>query len=92
MRQQGLFESTDEFPAGMRHEPALISPDEEQDVAGPPTKAAIQGVRVSRVSRERGAAFFGWRYSFDGSGLQEAAEIPNFLLPVRVGHCDGHCK
>jgi hypothetical protein len=32
---------------------------------------------------KRGVVSFGWRYNFNGSGLQEAAEIPDFLLPVR---------
>jgi hypothetical protein len=32
--QTDLFKSTDELPAGMRYEPALISPDEEQDLVG----------------------------------------------------------
>ena len=32
---------------------------------------------------KRETVSFGWSYRFDGSGLGEAAPIPDWLLPVR---------
>lgn len=32
---------------------------------------------------KRRVVSFGWRYNFDGTGLQETTNIPEFLFPVR---------
>ena len=81
--QTDLFKSTDELPAGMRYEPALISPDEEHDLVGRLGKQPFKEFEFHGFLGKRRVVSFGWRYNFDGSGLQEAAEIPDFLLPIR---------
>lgn len=83
MMQKDLFESTDELPGGMRYEPALICPDEEEDLLRHLRRQAFQEFEFHGFRGKRRVVSFGWRYNFDGSGLREAAEIPDFLLPAR---------
>ena len=64
--QKDLFESTDELPAGMRYEPALISPDEEQDLVGHLGKQPFK--EFDGFLGKRRVVSFGWRYNFNGSG------------------------
>lgn len=33
---------------------------------------------------KREVVCFGWRYDFNGGNLQQARDIPDFLLPVRA--------
>jgi alkylated DNA repair dioxygenase AlkB len=72
-----------ELPEGFRYRPDLISEDEErvlvEHIAGLPLKEfEFQG-----FLGKRRIVSFGWRYDFNGGGLQQTEDMPAFLLPVR---------
>jgi alkylated DNA repair dioxygenase AlkB len=83
LRQGELFESATALPQGMRYAPELIRADEERGL--------IEGVRALPFKEfefhgflgKRRVVSFGWRYDFNGGGLQKGAALPEFLLPVR---------
>src|SRR3954465_2970365 len=71
------------LPQGFRYRPDFISEDEErmlvEHIAGLPLKEfEFQG-----FLGKRRILLFGWRYDFNGRGLQQTEDMPAFLLPVR---------
>ena len=71
------------LPAGFKYQPDLISKETErtlvEQIAGLPLKEfEFQGF----LGRRR-IVSFGWRYDFNGGGLQRTEDLPTFLLPVR---------
>lgn len=80
--QLKLFEQPQKFPDGFRYQPGILSPSEERTlvshISGLPFKAfEFQGFRGKRR-----IVSFGWRYDFNGGGLQRTEDIPAFLLPL----------
>ena len=71
------------LPEGVGYFDDVITPGEErraiENIAGMELKPfAFQG-----FEGKRRVASFGWRYDFNGGGLQRAGEIPEFLQPLR---------
>lgn len=71
------------LPAGFKYQPDLISKETErtlvEQIAGLPLKEfEFQG-----FLGKRRIVSFGWRYDFNGGGLQRTEDLPTFLLPVR---------
>jgi alkylated DNA repair dioxygenase AlkB len=71
------------LPAGFKYQPDLISKETErtlvEQIAGLPLKEfEFQG-----FLGKRRIVSFGWRYDFNGGGLQKTEDLPTFLLPVR---------
>src|SRR5690348_11657218 len=46
--------------------------------------ASFQRIRVPGLSGQETGGSFGWRYDFSRRELQQADEIPDFLLHLRV--------
>jgi alkylated DNA repair dioxygenase AlkB len=81
--QPDLFADPDALPQGFKYEPNVISADQERrlvdDLAGLPFKEfEFQGFLGKRRT-----VSYGWRYDFNGGGLQRTDDMPRFLLPVR---------
>jgi len=76
-----LFEGT--LPAGFRYKPALISPDEEPLLVEHIASLPLKEFEFQGFLGKRRVASFGWRYDFNGGGLEKTDEIPSFLIPVR---------
>src|SRR5262249_37812045 len=81
--QRDLFEAPDELPAGMRYAPGLISPTEEHELVREVAALPFREFEFHGFLGRRRTVAFGWRYDFNGGGLQQTGEIPEFLLPVR---------
>ena len=89
-----LFESDasrEQLPAGFRYQPDLISPDEEQQLARKIEKLPLKEFEFHGFEGKRRVVSFGWRYDFSERQLQNADEIPSFLLPLRdrAAECAG---
>ena len=82
-RQPDLFEVPDALPQGMRYQAELISPDEEQALVAELARLPFREFEFHGFTGRRRTVSFGWRYDFNGGGLQQAGDIPGFLLPVR---------
>jgi alkylated DNA repair dioxygenase AlkB len=81
--QPSLFEPVPRLPAGFSYRPELLSAGEEralvQAMAGLPFKEfAFRG-----YLGKRRVVSYGWRYDYNGAGLQKSDGMPAFLLPLR---------
>jgi alkylated DNA repair dioxygenase AlkB len=82
--QLKLFTAATELPEGFRYEPGVISPDSEvillEQIQGLPFREfEFQGY----VGKRR-VVSYGWRYDFNERALQQADDIPDFLLSLRA--------
>lgn len=82
-KQPDLFEQPGALPEGMRYAAALISPAEEQALLAELPRLPFREFQFHVFLGKRRTVSFGWRYDFNGGGLQQAGEMPAFLLPVR---------
>jgi len=81
--QGDLFGAPGGLPEGMRYAPDVIAPGEEQALAAAVARLPFRAFEFHGFLGRRRTVSFGWRYDFDGSGLQQASRIPDFLVPVR---------
>ena len=79
------FLETDGRPEGLRYREGFLSAAEEQDLLARMAALPFRPFEYQGFLGRRETVSFGWAYRFDGSGLAEAAPIPDWLLPVRAG-------
>jgi len=77
-----LFGLSD-YPAGFRYLPELIGGSEERQLLDQMAKLEFAPFRFQGFEGKRRVVSFGWRYDFNGGGLQKTDDMPAFLLPVR---------
>lgn len=70
-------------PEGLRYEAGFLSEPEEQALVAHITALPFKPFAYQGFFGKRETVSFGWSYRFDGSGLAEAAPIPDWLLPIR---------
>jgi alkylated DNA repair dioxygenase AlkB len=78
-----LFEKVSSFPPGFRYQPELISDVEEQRLLQELEKLHFKPFEFHGFTGRRQIDSFGWRYDFNGGGLQKTEDLPDFLLAVR---------
>lgn len=83
LKQGDLFEPEVPLPQGMRYAAELVPADEEQALLTELGTLPFKEFEFHGFLGKRRTVSFGWRYDFNGRGLQEAGDIPSFLLPVR---------
>jgi alkylated DNA repair dioxygenase AlkB len=71
------------MPEGFRYAPDLIGADEEARLVAAFADLPFREFEFHGFLGKRRVAGFGFRYDYNGGGLQEAAPIPAFLLPLR---------
>jgi alkylated DNA repair dioxygenase AlkB len=81
--QADLFERSPDLPEGMRYAPELISPGEERALLEKLPALPFKEFEFHGFLGKRRTVSFGWHYDFNGGGLKQAGELPNFLLPLR---------
>jgi len=83
MDQLSFFE-TDGGPEGLLYQAAFLSLAEEQELLARMTALPFRPFEFQGFLGKRETVSFGYAYRFDGTGLAEAAPIPDWLLPVRA--------
>lgn len=78
-----LFGAAGAVPEGLRYWPELISPSEERALLKRFAELPFQPFEFHGFLGRRRVVSFGFQYPFDGSGLAEAAPIPDWLMPLR---------
>jgi alkylated DNA repair dioxygenase AlkB len=79
-----LFDSPPSMlPAGFRYQSNLISKDEERRLAAHIAALPLKEFEFQGFLGKRRIVSFGWRYDFNGGGLQKTEDMPAFLLSVR---------
>ncbi|HEY7811245.1 MAG TPA: alpha-ketoglutarate-dependent dioxygenase AlkB [Allosphingosinicella sp.] len=71
------------LPEGLRYQPELITAEEEQALAARLAELPFKAFEFQGFLGNRRTVSFGLHYEFNGSGLQETEEMPDWLLPVR---------
>jgi alkylated DNA repair dioxygenase AlkB len=84
LTQPSLFEpDAPPLPEGMAYRPELMTPAEETRLAALMAELPFAPFQFHGFEGNRRTISYGWHYAFDGSGLREAAAIPDWLLPLR---------
>jgi alkylated DNA repair dioxygenase AlkB len=81
--QDDLFESVPDLPQGMRYLPALISAGEEGALLQKLPALTFKEFEFQGFLGKRRTVSFGWHYDFNGGGLKQAGQLPEFLMPLR---------
>src|SRR5262249_6801621 len=82
--QGDLFGGAGALPDGMRYAAELIPVEEESALLDTLCDLPFREFEFHGFTGRRRTVSFGWRYDFNGGGLQQAGEMPGFLLPVRA--------
>lgn len=82
--QPTLFDAAPtRLPEGFRYQPDLLTPDEEAEIVPNVKELPFRNLEFHGYVGTRRVVSFGWRYDFDDRELTKAADIPEFLVPVR---------
>ncbi len=81
--QADLFERVPDLPEGMRYAPELISPSDERALLEKLPALPFKEFEFHGFIGKRRTVSFGWHYDFNGAGLKQAGDLPEFLLPLR---------
>jgi len=73
-----------DLPEGLVYAPDFLTEAEEAALAGRMDALDFKPFEFHGFLGRRQTVSFGWSYRFDGSGLGEAAPIPDWLHPVRA--------
>jgi alkylated DNA repair dioxygenase AlkB len=83
MVEVDLFNTCVGLPEGLRYRAELLSPNEETELVQGFAGLPFREFEFQGFLGKRRVVSFGWRYDFNGGGLQKTEPIPAFLLPVR---------
>ena len=81
--QTDLFETAPDLPEGMRYAPDLIPFGEERALLKQLRGLPFKEFEFHGFLGNRRTVSFGWHYDFNGGGLKQAGDLPDFLLPLR---------
>jgi alkylated DNA repair protein (DNA oxidative demethylase) len=82
--QPNLFgDEAPALPEGLVYRPELVGRDEENALAKLMAELPFAPFQFHGFEGNRRTISYGWHYAFDGSGLHEAAPIPDWLRPLR---------
>ncbi len=81
--QLSLLEPDVALPQGFVYRPALISADEEAELAARFGELQFRAFEFHGYFGKRRVVSYGLRYDFADSKVHRAEEIPGFLLPLR---------
>jgi hypothetical protein len=70
-------------PEGFQYNDAVLSPDQERDLVEEFGRLLFREFEFRGFLGKRRTISFGWRYDFNVGELQQAEDIPTFLLDLR---------
>ena len=71
------------LPEGFKYQPDLISAEQERVLVEQIQTLPLKEFEFHGYTGRRRVVSFGWRYDFNERELQEAEDMPSFLLPLR---------
>ena len=71
-------------PPGFRYRPEFVAAAEERELCEHFKALAFKPFEFHGFTGKRRIVSFGWRYDFNGGGLQEGEPIPSYLLALRA--------
>jgi alkylated DNA repair dioxygenase AlkB len=82
--QLALSSALQHLPEGFEYTEKVLSPDQERTLIGTIEELPFREFEFRGFLGKRRTVSFGWRYDFNVQELQEAENIPGFLLPLRA--------
>jgi alkylated DNA repair dioxygenase AlkB len=70
-------------PEGFQYNDAVLSPDQERELVEEFARLPFRELQFRGFLGKRRTVSFGWRYDFNVRELQQAEDIPTFLLDLR---------
>ena len=83
MSQTDLFGSKPALPDGFKYEADLLSAGAQVELVANVKALPFEAFQFHGHEGKRRVVSYGWRYGFDGTGLQRTDDIPAFLLQLR---------
>jgi alkylated DNA repair dioxygenase AlkB len=84
LQQADLFAANAVEPHGLRYAEDVLSAAEEREAIGAIRELDLAPFQFHGYLGKRRVASFGWRYDYQGGGLQRAQAMPEFLAPLRA--------
>ena len=84
MAQLSFLDAPPAGPQGLVYRPGFVGAEEEEALAAVIAALPFSPFEFHGFLGKRRTVSFGWRYRFDGSGLEEAEPIPAMLEPLRA--------
>ena len=81
--QPTLFEQPIRLPPGFEYRPDFLSADEERALVSAMEPLPFRPFEFHGYLGKRRVVSYGWRYDFNGGGLQKTEDLPEFLLSIR---------
>jgi alkylated DNA repair dioxygenase AlkB len=81
--QRSLLEPVPRLPAGFNYRPDLLSAEEERTLVQAMNHLPFKEFEFRGFLGKRRVVSYGWRYDYNGGGLQKSHDMPAFLLPLR---------
>src|SRR4051794_36059619 len=82
--QTNLFENKPSRPEGFRYQPDFLSPPEERELIPLIEALPFEEFQFQGFVGKRRVVSFCWEDDFNDRKLQEADDMPPFLLPLRA--------
>ena len=82
-KQGDLFLAAAPLPSGFRYQSDFLEPHWERALLAHFTALPFKEFEFHGFQGKRRVVSFGWRYDFNGGGLQRTDDMPPFLLVVR---------
>lgn len=71
------------WPPGFRYAPDVVPPDMEEALLREVRALPFREFEFQGYTGKRRVVSFGWRYDFEARRLEQASDIPGFLLDLR---------
>jgi alkylated DNA repair dioxygenase AlkB len=82
-KQLTLLGADPELPEGFRYQPEIVSPQDENQLLERIKQLPFKEFEFHGFMGRRRVVYYGWRYNFTERVVQEADDIPAWLLPPR---------
>ena len=83
-KQTTLFAAEPTLPEGFNYQPDVITPEQESELLEQVRTLPFQHFQFQGYVGNRRTVSYGWRYDFNDRRLQQAEDIPEFLLRLRT--------
>src|SRR4051812_24628651 len=82
--QLGLFPVSSIGPQGLRYQPDFISRAAEHDLVTRVLSLPLAPFQFGAFEGKRRVASFGWRYDYNQHNLEQAEDLPAWIVPLTL--------
>jgi alkylated DNA repair dioxygenase AlkB len=82
--QLDFFRTRPAYPEGFKYQPDVVAPSDEAALLAHIRQLPFREFEFQGYTGKRRVVSFGWKYDFNERVLDKAADIPGFLLDLRL--------